>query len=659
MVLSEVAVRKVLLTPQDTVLQGHYTTVMVSSGAGQRTMSMLIVVVPVFSEVAGVAGPLQSSILMRSILLLLFVPILYTSAHAQFVFTDATTGDLLTPIRSWGASWVDFDGDGDSDIFLSNQATTGGNVLYRNSGSTFEAIEAGDLTADTTPGSLGHSWADYDNDGDLDVYAVGGWISGPGHLFRNEGGAFAIVDEAPIAPADDNRGWSAAWGDIDRDGFVDLVVVHPAGFVGSAQPNHLFQNDGDGSFSRVSDGPIVTGLEPYTIGSWSDYDMDGDLDLFIGSGPTNQPGLDNLYENDGTGIFTRIMTDPIATDLRDGQIMNWVDYDNDGDLDLFVTNFAAVPTNDLYRNDGGGTYVPVTEGPLVNDSGGTSLANTWGDLDNDGDLDVLVTTGGGGLDRLYANDGDGTFTRITDQPVGSSSTTSSGAALSDYDSDGDLDIVVTSQIAGGGPVRLYRNDSANGNTSFQVKLAGVTSNAAGIGARLRATATIFGQSVTMLRDVSSQSTFAGQNDLTVHFGLGDATVIDLLEIEWPSGSIDTYADVDVAAFGGIAIAVEDQEILPVANEQGSRLPSRTSIENIAPNPFSTSTTIEYALTSPSDVSLVVYDVLGREITRLVMEQQAAGTHTSQLEAKDLPSGLYVIRMDHANGGESRTVTLTR
>lgn len=530
-------------------------------------------------------------------------------------------------------------------------------MLYRNTGSGFEAVEAGDLTADATPGSLGHSWADYDNDGDLDVYAVGGWISGAGHLFRNDAGTFAIVDDAPIAPGDDNRGWSAAWGDFDQDGYVDLVVVHPQGFVGISQPNHLFHNDGDGTFTRITDGPIVTGLDSYTIGSWSDYDLDGDLDLFIGSGPISQAGTDNLYENDGTGTFTRIETDPIATDARDGQVMNWVDYDLDGDLDLFVTNYTAVPTNDFYRNDGGGTYVAITQGPLVEDTGGFPLANTWGDLDNDGDLDVLVTTGGGGVDRLYENNGDGTFTRITDQPLGTGASTTSGASLGDYDADGDLDVVVTSQ--GGGPVQLFRNDTANSNASFQVHLIGISSNRAGIGARLRATATIFGQSVTLLREVSAQNTFGGQNDLTVHFGLGDADIIDVLEIEWPSGTVDEYTDVDVASFGGFATAREGQDLMPVANEIDAPGPSGTSLGNAAPNPFGTTTTIHYTLASPSDVSMVVYDVLGREVTRLVEARQPAGRHTARLDGSALPSGAYIVRLVHASGVETRTLTLVR
>ncbi|MDX1419085.1 MAG: FG-GAP-like repeat-containing protein [Rubricoccaceae bacterium] len=589
---------------------------------------------------------------------LLAALLLGAPAAAQPNFTDVTEGDLLSTVVSWGASWVDYDGDGDPDLFVSRQSTTGGNALFRNDDGTFTLADAGALTDASTPGSLGHTWADYDNDGDLDVYTVGGWISGAGHLFRNDGGTFVVVDEAPVAPADDNRGWSAAWGDYDADGLVDLVVAHPAGFVGASQLNHLFHNEGGGAFARVTDGPIVTDFDPYTVPSWSDYDLDGDLDLFIGSGPANGVTIapDNLYENDGTGTFTRITTDPIATDPRDGQVMNWVDYDNDGDLDLYVTNYAGKPTNDLYRNDGGGVYTAITDSPLVTDTGGFGLANTWGDLDNDGDLDLFVTTGGGGLDRLYTNEGGGVFTRVEDQPPAADATTTSGATLGDYDDDGDLDLAVTSQASTGPGTRLYRNDLANGNAWVKVRLRGRDSNRSALGAIVRATATINGASRTQLREVSAQNTFNGQNSLTVHVGLGDATTVDELEITWPSGQVDTHAGLAVNATYN---AVEGQGIAPVAAEPGAPEEAATTLSPAAPNPFTHTTTLRYTLAAPAAVRLTVTDVLGRTIAVLVDGEQPAGAHAVRLDAADLPSGLYLVRLTHPGGTNAQAITLAR
>jgi hypothetical protein len=591
---------------------------------------------------------------MRKATLLLALALLAAlPARAQIAFTDATAGDLLTPVPSWGASWVDYDGDGDLDLFASRIGTTGGNVLYRNDGGVFTAADVGPLTDSASRGSLGHTWADYDNDGDPDVYVAGGLS----RLYRNDGGTFSLVEGGDLDPDGDIRGWAAAWGDYDGDGLLDLVVVHPAGFVGTpSQENHLFHNEGGGAFARVTGTPITEGLAPYTVGTWSDHDLDGDLDLFVGAGPVSSPGPDYLYENEGGGAFGRITTAPIATDLRDGQVMNWVDYDNDGDLDLYVTNYSAVPTNDLYRNDGGGTYTTITTGPLATDASALSLANTWGDLDHDGDLDAFVTTGGA-VDRLYENEGGGVFTRVMGQPPVASSTPTAGATLGDYDGDGDLDLAVTSQTTLH-PVRLYRNDLANGNASFLLELVGVVSNRAGIGAKVWATATIFGELVTQLREVSAQNTFNGHNALTVHFGLGDAATIEELRIEWPSGPEDVYTDVAVADFGGRATAVEGEGLNPVAAEPGAA-PARTALDAPAPNPAAGPTLLRYNLAASSAVTLAVYDVLGREVAVLATGVRPAGAHAVRFDPRALPAGVYVARLRHAGGVEARPLTVAR
>jgi len=140
-----------------------------------------------------------------------------------------------------------------------------------------------------------------------------------------------------------------AWGDLDNDGDLDLAVTHPAGFVpGAPTTNHLYLNNGapNYTFTRVTTGPIVTGLSSYTVGTWSDYDNDGDIDYFVGAGPANgttQPDFlyRNLLKETGTATFERITDAPIATDQQDGQVWNWIDYDNDGDLDAYVTNWGG------------------------------------------------------------------------------------------------------------------------------------------------------------------------------------------------------------------------------------------------------------------------------------------------------------------------------
>ncbi len=482
-------------------------------------------------------------------------------AGAQVTFADVTAGDLDVPVRSWGVSFADVDADGDPDLFVSRYSPTGGDALYRNDGGAFTAVDAGPLTAG--PGSIGHAWADADNDGDLDVLLVGatgnargfGDTGGGVRLLLNDGTGFAYraLDDL-FSPAGGVEGWTGAWADVDGDGRLDVVVAHPAGFVSDpSQPNALVRQvdavDGRPRFTRVEGGPVTDGLDTYTVPTFSDYDRDGDPDLFIGSGPADGSlDVDHLYRNDG-GTFVRITDGAPATDARDGQVMNWQDVDNDGDLDLFVTSFRggspAAGLDDLYRNDGDGAFTPVTDDPLTTESTGFSLANTWGDVD----LDVFVTTGGAGAigqDRLYLNDGAGRFTRAwTTAPL-----PTAGAAFGDTDGDGDLDLVVVSQQgdpAGAAvhPVRLYENRTDNGNAWVKVRLVGTASNAAGVGAMVSVTATIGGRTVTQLREVSTQNTFNGHNDLTVHVGLGDATSIGAVRVEWPSGQVDVGEDLGV------------------------------------------------------------------------------------------------------------------
>ncbi len=591
------------------------------------------------------------TLLRYTLLALLLVP---TGAVAQLTFTEVDN-PFTVSLTSWGASWVDVDGDLDLDLFVSRSGTAGGNELFINNGGTFSRITRQPFNEDN---SIGHTWADYDNDGDLDLLTVGN----PSVLYRNDGNVvFTRIEDGVLAPSVSNRGWSGAWGDIDNDGFVDIVIAHPAGFIGAPQENHLFRNEGAGAFARISDGPIVTGFDPYTVPSWSDYDLDGDLDLFIGSGPANgNIAPDNLYENDGTGTFTRITTDPIATDARDGQVMNWIDYDNDSDLDLFVTNYTGINRSELYRNDEG-TYVQVTTGSIVQDTGGAGLANTWGDLDNDGDLDVFVTTDAGGVDRLYINNGDDTFTRVTDQPVGSGSTSRSGATLGDYDFDGDLDLAVTTPPPFPSQVRLYRNEAPAANGWLKLNLVGVESNRAAIGAKVRATAMIGGETVTQFREVSAQNTFNGQNALTVHFGLGDAENVDMLEITWPSGMVDTFNDVRRNAFFEL---MEGGSLLAVADEPSAPTAPTLALDAAYPNPFSTATTLRYSLRESGPVQLAVYDVLGRRVTTLVDGTLPAGTHTATWNGtseagRALSAGVYLVRLETGKQTLSRRLVLVR
>lgn len=474
----------------------------------------------------------------RSVLAFAALSLVTTSSRGQ-TFTKIT--DPANPIvtdRSVeysGAAWVDVDGDRDLDLFVNNS------FLYRNEGGgsftrLSTAIGSGVLPATGN----GTTWADYDNDGDLDVYLV----SRSSYLYRNDGtGTFTRENAGVIGEGAANRGWAGAWGDFDLDGNVDLAITHAAGFVPpTTMPttNHLLRNEGPPgyAFARITSTPITSGLSSFTVGSWSDHDGDGDPDYFIGAGPadgTLQPDFlyRNLLAETGSASFERITEPPLGTDLQDGQLWNWIDHDNDGDLDAYLTNWGGAiggMANRLYRNDGG-TFTAVTSSPLSTDVG-ISLSSSWQDFDNDGDLDCFVANDNNTRSAYYRNEGDGTFTRVMNAlaEVG----THRGASAGDYDQDGDVDLYVDGPAGGRS---LFRNDSAPGNHWLSVRLVGTVSNRSGIGAKVRARATINSRPTVQLREVSAQNTFNGHDDLNPHFGLGDAAVVDEIEVEWPSGIV--------------------------------------------------------------------------------------------------------------------------
>jgi hypothetical protein len=301
--------------------------------------------------------------------------------------------------------------------------------------------------------------------------------------------------------------------------------------------------------TRITTGPIYTSGGGSIGCAWADYDGDGDLDLFVANSGPSQSVLqkDVLFRNDGNGVFTRILTGaPVAVGGHSVGV-SWGDYDNDGDLDLFVTD--VFDNNRLYRNDGPNGFVRITEGAIVND-GGNSIGAAWGDYDNDGYLDLFVSrtrwdyTAENNL--LYHNEGDGTFSKVTTGAVVNDVARSFGCAWADFDNDGDLDLFVANGgsmgLSSPEPGFLYRNDGGTNNW-IHVRLVGTVSNRSAIGAKIRVKATIQGKTFWQLREISGGSGYCSQNDLRAHFGLGNATNVEVVRIEWPSGIVQELRDV--------------------------------------------------------------------------------------------------------------------
>ncbi len=548
-----------------------------------------------------------------------------------------------------GCAWVDYDNDGDQDLFANR------NRLYRNDGGgVFVHIES--AFGGVSGLGNGCSWADFDNDGDYDVMLCGT----PSILYRNDGNdTFTIITEGDIGydALATNRAWTGAFADWDNDGNVDIILVHPAGFMGVSQYNHMFHNDGPPSytFTRVTGSDVTFELAPYTVGTWSDFDLDGDVDFFIGCGPAGtQPGEDFIFRNDfaqsGTANLIRITTGEIASTLRDGQVYNWIDADNDRDLDLYITNWGgAIPgglSNEFYFNVDG-EYDRLGAGPIIGDAG-TSLGSTWADFDNDGDLDCYVTNDGEAA-RYYENNGSGTFAARTNAATLTGS--HRGATAGDYDNDGDLDLFVNGV---GTAKRLFRNDLTTGNGWIDIRPIGTASNRSAIGAKLWAWANISGAMRCQFREVSAQNGFNSHNSQIQHFGLGNATELDSLIIEWPSGERQVFLQV------GIRQIVTLEEGNPNSlRETFSEVPSAFLLHQNFPNPFNPTTEIQIEIPEAGMVSLRVVDLSGREVARLVDEVRFAGVYVSRFDASTLPSGVYFCRFKAGGFTQTRKMFLMK
>lgn len=505
--------------------------------------------------------------LCLTLLVALFIPLTaqkFTLIQEGAFATDSTNTN--------GASFVDYDNDGDLDIFLSNASVPFGfNTLYRNDGNDqFTQVDAGEVTNMQTV-TFGHTWGDYDNDGLEDLFVVNAFTNIGSLLYRNLGNGKFQRNENYNVGRYNVMGFAANWRDYDQDGLLDLTVIHPAGgFVGlPTTSNFLFKNNGDqaGSFTPILTTPITRGTAPFTNATWTDYDQDGDADLFIGSGPANgtkRPDyhFKNLLAETGKANFTRITNTAFAQDSLDGQTWNWIDYDNDGDLDAYVTNWGGalggIPNN-FYQTESD-TIIRVDKGAITNDVG-ISLANVWADFDNDGDVDAYVGNGGNQPNRYYENLGNGTFKSITTGHFVGTQKNTWAVSAGDYNNDGKIDLLVatkTGYIRGRGDINyLYRNDTNNNNNWVLIKCEGTKSNRSGIGAQLKLTATINGSPITQIREIGSNATFLGNNDKRAHFGLGKATNIDKIEITWPSGQKDVYEDMVV---NQILVAKEGKEL---------------------------------------------------------------------------------------------------
>ena len=393
----------------------------------------------------------------------------------------------------WSISFVDYNNDGKDDIFLPGYDVNEGNNLYLNTGTGFSPTNNQALVNEQGS-SVVSTWGDYDNDGDEDVFVASN-IRSVNYLYRNEGnGTFTKVQAGNISEGDGYY-HSASWVDVDKDGWLDLFAVDymPTRF------NKLYRNNGDGTFSEIEDaGELVTSAARNIGATWADVDLDGDVDVFI----PNVNGVNNeLYTNNGDGRFTRVVSGAIVNDGGNSVGSSWGDIDNDGDLDLFVTN-ASREANFMYKNNGNGTFERVMQAPFTQDFG-NSAGSVFGDFDLDGDLDLYVTNDQNERKYLYLNDGQGNFVRDSIGVETAAMGNTFGTATSDMDGDGDLDIFCATHS--NEPNFIFINNQDSSRNWVKFKLLGTNSNRSAIGATIQVLARIDSQLVWQTRHVSGQT----------------------------------------------------------------------------------------------------------------------------------------------------------
>ena len=520
---------------------------------------------------------------LQLVLLFLLSPLVL---GAQTTFTEIS-GDLGMEYNfdhfnyiGGGVAFFDYDGDGDEDYYF-----TGGinaDQLYRNEGDgTFTNVSEGiGLDATATYFTVGVTTGDIDNDGFREIFVTTFGFSNSFSpfrrdlLFKNNGdGTFteigALANISSVA-----RSVSATFVDHDQDGFLDIYIVNYVdrvrfvfgsdgeidGFDHDCFENFFYHNNGDLTFTpveaelQVNDdgcGLAVTNL---------DFDQDGDADIYTINDFGQFVVSNQVYLNEpSTGVYDRLVVDDNDINIGlYGMGVAWGDYDLDEDYDYYISNIAD---NALLNNDGNLHFTDVANAAGVendfteNNLRVTSWGNAFADIDNDLYEDLFVANGyipaapfiaTDSIDpnKLFYNNGDGTFTDISTASGFDSPEWGRGLAYADYDQDGDLDVFVNVLKDENNPsnVKLYRNELDNDNNWVQIKLEGTHSNRDAIGSSLELYVT---DGPKLLRHVSGGGSHASQHSSISHFGLADFTAIDSVVVRWPNGQEETFTDLAI------------------------------------------------------------------------------------------------------------------
>ncbi|MBE7530784.1 MAG: CRTAC1 family protein [Ardenticatenaceae bacterium] len=455
-----------------------------------------------------------------------------------------TDGEKVT-----GQAWGDYDQDGWLDLYVTD--TDGPNTLYRNNGDGTLAVSP--LNAQVAlpdAESAGAIFADYDNDGWPDLLVLN-W--GPNVFFRNEQGQGFVDVTAVAGIAGNENSKTAAWGDFNGDGYVDLYIANWAcdprcGRSIEGEKDAFYRNNRDGTFTDVTN--LLPGGKTRGAGfvaSFVDFDNDGDLDIYLVNDEFINPVGNALWRNDGPYCLGWCFTEISAAAGADTRVMGMGlatgDYDNDGDLDFYFSNAGPMT---LLQNQGNGAFGDTAESAGVQYPQGVGWGAVFLDYDNDGWQDLYLSimegvAGGSPANPLFHNNGDGTFTNLGESSGAANPGRTIGVAAADYDQDGWVDLVIGNYDEG---YHLYRNTmgSQSAYNWLTLKLVGSGYvNRDALGARVMVTDS---NGRAQLQEVKNGSSLGSGDWLDVHFGLGTA-VLDKVQITWPDGQVQVLDDLAI------------------------------------------------------------------------------------------------------------------
>lgn len=574
---------------------------------------------------------------LRPLVVMTLLFSVHDHVQSQFLFTNMIDTTRIDAQTTRGMALGDFDRDGLLDLYLCSNP--GPSYLYHNEGgnrftdvSRRAGVKIDLLTAAPT-------WIDFDNDGDLDLFVASYWE--PNRLFRNDGGYFRDVAETAGVQEIGKTSNQGAWADYDRDGRADLLI---ANFEGSA-PNALYHNNGDGTFTNVSDkvgiGPPATARAAI----WGDYNNDLWPDLYI----HGQSGT-VLYTNNGHGFFRKTNVSPALDDFCDGLACTWRDVNNDGFLDLTLGAWNAYLRLSLNHD---GTFSRADRffpGAIPQNNGGA----TYADIDNDGFPD-LYTKEVYGKEFLYKNNNGKGFIDITRESGLEPSTSGGNAVSGDMDNDGDIDLIAVQFEQH----RLFYY--VNGlekitpsNHWLKVELIGIHSNRSAIGAKVR----LYSRTTVQMQEKSCGESGQSQSSPLLHFGLRADARIDSIIVHWPSGVVQKETAIAVDE----TITIKEKAVSTTVADP-HHLPDGFTLQNY-PNPFNAVTIVRYRIPASGNVRLEIYDVLGKPIRLLSDGYQAIGEHSLSWDGTDqnqnsVPSGIYMIRLQAMGFVQMRKVVLAR